>query len=155
MATDLDDLSTRFMAALRAKEAGKLDDAEDALRGILREEPRLAEPRLELARLLLDSDRLEDAEEHAREALMQLQAGNQWVDDLPDYVLLALAHGVLAETLRQRADQDEVIFGDPDAFKALLAESREHFNEAAKLDPSDEYASYYANFMGPSEEIEN
>lgn len=149
MPPDLDDLSQRFMAALRAKEDGKRDDAEEALRDILKEEPRLAEPRMELARLLLDTARLEDAEIHARDALTQLQAGNQWVDDVEEDVLLALCHGLVAEILRQRADADDVIFGDPEVFKGLVKESHEHFDEAARLDPSFEYASYYASFMGP------
>ena len=151
MSSDLDELSQHFMAALRAKEAGKVDIAEDTLRDILRSEPRLAEPRMELARLLLDSARLEDAETHAKEALEQLEAGNQWLDDLTPEVVLAVCHGLLAEILRRRADEDDVIFGDPDTFKDLVNEARIHFAKAAALDPSDETSSYYATFMGPPE----
>jgi tetratricopeptide (TPR) repeat protein len=143
-------LGQRFLAALQAKDVGNIDDAEDELREILRAEPRLAEPRMELARILLDTNRLEDAEVHAREALERLLAGGQWTDDLPEDVVRALCHALLAEILRRRADEDGVIFGDPEAFRRLVKESQEHFQLAAALDPSDEYSSYYAAFMGPS-----
>ncbi len=142
-------LSARFWAAMAAREAGRIDAAEDALRAILREEPRLPEPRLELARTLLDTERLEEAEDHAREAIIHLEAGGAWTDDLDDNVVLSIAHATLAEALRQRAESDEVVFGDPAVFKALVEESKDHFTKAAELDPSDATASYYAFFMGP------
>lgn len=148
----LDELGRRFLGALAHKEAGRLDQAEDGLRAILRQEPRLAEPRLELARILLDTDRLEEAEDHAREALDVLVNGGQWTDDLPENVVQALAHATLAELLRRKADEDDVIFGDPDAFKAIVREAKEHFAKAAALDPRDEYASYHAIFMSEPEE---
>lgn len=141
-------LQTRFVEALRLKDAGKLDDAEDIFREILAKEPRLPEPRMELARVLLDTERITDAEAHAREALAQLEAGGQWTDDLAEEVVQALCHGLLAEILRRRADADDVIFGDPAAFRALVEESKQHFERAAALDPSDEYSSYYAFFLG-------
>ncbi|TNE89099.1 MAG: hypothetical protein EP330_11715 [Deltaproteobacteria bacterium] len=142
------ELEPRFMKAIEAKDAGKLDLAEDELRGILRVEPRLAEPRMELARILLDTDRIEEAEEHAREALSQLEAGGQWTDELPENVVLGLSHALLAEVLRRRIEDDDVVFGSAERYQALLDESRKHFEEAARLDPSDEYASYHAFFLG-------
>jgi tetratricopeptide (TPR) repeat protein len=147
----LNALGSMFMAALKAKDSGKLDKAEETLISILRQEPRLPEPRMELARILLDSDRLVEAEDHVRTALDHLRAGGQWIDEVPEHVLLALAHALLAEILRRRIDQDDVIFGDPDEFKRLVAESRTNFSKAHELDPSDEYASYYAFFMGPED----
>ena len=59
------------------------------------------------------------------------------------------ARATLAEILRRRADEDDVIFGEPEAFRALLAESKVHFEQAATLDPSDAYSSYHAFFLGP------
>jgi len=147
-------LGPRFLAALRSKEQGDLDTAEDELRAILRIEPRLPEPHMELARILLDTDRLDEAEVHAREALQHLETGGQWTDDLPEEAVLALSHALLAEILRRRADEDDLIFGDPDTFEALVKESHTHFEEAARLDPSDEYSSYYAVFLGPPGESE-
>ena len=144
----LEQLSLAFVAALRAKDAGRVDTAEEGLRGIIATEPRLAEPHMELGRLLLDTDRLTEAEDHAREALAELEQTGPWTDEIPVDVVRALAHALLAEILRRRADEDDVIFGDPGAFKALVEESRGHFAKAAELDPSDEYASYHAFFLG-------
>jgi len=144
----LEGLERRFIIALGYKNAGKIDKAEDELRAILKIEPRLAEPRMELARVLLDTDRLGDAEVHARDALKRLEDGGQWTDEVPENVVLALCNALLAEILRRHADEDDVIFGDPAEFKRIVAEAQQHFSAAAKLDPSDDYASYYAFFMG-------
>jgi tetratricopeptide (TPR) repeat protein len=144
----LTELEPRFLAALSRKAAGDLDAAEEELRAILRLEPRLPEPHLELGRLLLDTDRLDDAEDHVREALRLVEAGGQWTDEIPEAVLEALTHATLAEVLRRRADDDDVIFGDAAVFRSLVDESRRHFARAAELDPQDEYASYHAFFMG-------
>lgn len=144
----LDALAERFMTAIRHKDQGRVDAAEDELRAILRAEPRLAEPRMELARILLDTDRLDEAEEQAREALSVLQTGGQWTDEVPETVVNAIAHATLAEVLRRKADEDDVIFGDPATFHAMIEESKEHFSRAAELDPSEEYGSYHAFFLG-------
>ena len=147
-ADQLQALGERFLTALRRKDAGELDDAEDLLRSILRAEPRLPEPHLELARILLDTDRTKEAEQHAREGLSHLEAGGQWTDELPENVVTALAHALLAEALRRRADEDDVLFGDPETFHAMVRSAREHFEAAAGLDPRDEYSSYHAFFLG-------
>ena len=144
----LEALGAKFLAALGRKEAGDLDGAEEDLRAVLRGEPRLAEPHMELGRILLDTDRLVEAEAHAREGLDHLAASGPWTEDLPADVVKALAHALLAEILRRRADEDDVLFGDPDRFHAMIAESKEHFAKAADLDPRDEYSSYYAFFLG-------
>jgi tetratricopeptide (TPR) repeat protein len=144
----LRDLEARFMEAVSARQRGEVDTAEDGYRAILAIEPRLPEPHLELAHLLVTTDRLSEAEEHAREALTYLLAGGQWVEDLAADEILGLAHATLAEILRRRADEDDVIFGDPEVFRALVAESREHFEAAARLDPSDDRSSYHAFFLG-------
>lgn len=146
---ELDRLAGIFMTALTAKEDGKLDAAEELLRDILRAEPRLAEPHMELARILLDTERLIPAEAEAREALDQLAATGPWLEEVAGATVHAIAHALLAEVLRRRADDDAVIFGDPEVFTALLDESRKHFDLARKLDPSDEYASFHAVFLGP------
>ena len=144
----LDGQSERFLAALEDLRMGRTDRAGETLRGILSVEPRLAEPRMELARILLDTGRLRDAEAEAREALGILEAGGQWTEELPEDVVLGLAHGLLAETLRQIADTDEVIFGDPAKFHAITLESRRLFERAAQLDADNQHASYHAFFLG-------
>jgi tetratricopeptide (TPR) repeat protein len=146
--TALDELARRFLDALNAKDAGRSEDAEDALRAILRLEPRLPEPRLELARILLDSDRLGEAEDEAREGLEHLANSGPWSEDLEPDQVTALGKALLAEVLRRRAEEDDVVFGDPAEFAALVAEAKALFTEAARLDPSDEYSSYHAFFMG-------
>ena len=144
----LEALSQQFLGALAAKDRGDIDRAEEALRAVLKVEPRLPEPRMELARILLDTDRLADAEPHARDALEHLGSSGPWTDELPENVVVGLAHALLAEILRRHADEDDVIFGDPERFRALVAESKEHFDKAAELDPDDSYSSYYAFFLG-------
>jgi tetratricopeptide (TPR) repeat protein len=143
-----DRLGQRFLDALARKDAGKLDEAEEALRALVADEPRIAEPRMELARVLLDTDRLPEAEDHAREAIEQLDRTGAWTAEVPENVVKALAHALLAEVLRRKADEDDVIFGDPAEFKAIVEESQREFSKAAELDPSDEYASYHAFFLG-------
>ena len=141
-------LGPLFLQALAHREAGDVDKAEDLLRDVIRREPRVGEPHLELARVLLDTDRVAEAEEHAREALSHLTTTGVWIEDVPENTVLALAHAVLAECLRRRADEDDLIFGDPDDFNAVIREAQAHFQAAHELDPSDEYASYHAFFMG-------
>jgi len=151
-AEKLEKLEKVFADALRMKDSGRLDDALEAFNTILTAEPRLAEPRMELARILLDTDRLQEAEEHARLALEQLEAGGQWVDDISEEVVMALCCALLAEVLRRRADEDNVIFGDPAEFKRIVEESQVFFQRASALDPSDEYSSYHAFFLGPEKQ---
>ncbi len=87
---------------------------------------------------------LEEAEHQTREALVVFLAGGQWVDDISEEQMLSVAHGQLAEVLRRRADCDEVLFGDPGVFKGLVAEYKQHFDEAARLDPDNAHAGYFA-----------
>ena len=96
----LDALGPRFMAALAAKDKGRLDEAEDELRALLKIEPRLPEPRLELARILLDSGRLATAlARHVPHLGGSPYAGFSWqgAADFPP-LLLGLAFAVLAIT---------------------------------------------------------
>lgn len=138
--THLAELGPRFVAALRLREAGRTDAAVEALQAILRLEPRLAEPRMELARAWLEMGRLEDAESEVREAIRLLEIGAQWTDDLPESVVLALAWGLLGEVLKERAATDDVVFGPEEGFRTLIDQSRVAFARAHALDPSDTYA---------------
>lgn len=144
----LDELGERFLSAISLKDGGSIDRAEDELRAILRAEPRLAEPRMELARILLDTDRLDEAIEQARESLDHLEKHGSWTEDVEENIVRAIAHATLAESLRRKADEDDVIFGDPEVFRALVAEARSHFERAAALDPQEDRSSYYAFFLG-------
>jgi tetratricopeptide (TPR) repeat protein len=143
----LSGLGSTFLSGVEHFRQGRIDKATEAFRAILAVEPRLAEPRLELARILLDTGRLPEAEAEAREALRLLEAGAQWLEALDESVMLGLAHGLLAEILRQLADTDEVIFGEPERFHAITRQAREHFAKAATLDPENQHAAYHAFFM--------
>jgi tetratricopeptide (TPR) repeat protein len=137
-------LQARFFQAMAARERGDVDGAAELLRGILRVEPRLPEPRMELANILLIADQLVEAEEHLRAAIISLETGGQWTEDLPEGVVLSLAYGTLGEVLRRQADADAVVFGAPGAFEALLTESRASFKKAAALDPDNAHAGYWS-----------
>ena len=71
---------------------------------------------------------------------------HEFVDDL-GYA------GDMERVMREVAEENapDVIFGDADAFKALVKDAKTHFQQAAALDPRDEYASYYAIFMGEND----
>jgi tetratricopeptide (TPR) repeat protein len=130
-------LGPRFFAALGLRSGGKVDAALEAFNEILRLEPRLAEPRMEIARIFLEMGRLEDAEAEIREAIRILEAGGQWTEDLPENVVLALAWSLLGEILKEKASTDEIVFGDAATFADLLDQSRFAFARAAELDPHD------------------
>jgi tetratricopeptide (TPR) repeat protein len=151
----LDGLGDRFMRAMELLQKGDQDRAAEILRGILAVEPRLAEPHLEIARILLDGGQLREARAEAEEGLRLLEAKGQWLEDLPEPVLLGLAHGLLAEILRQIADTDEVVFGDPQVFRGLTRLARRHFAKAAALDPENHHASYHAFFLGVGQQEED
>lgn len=140
----LPDLGPRFFAALQLRVDGKVDEAMELFRDILVKEPRLAEPRLELGRIYLELGHLPEAEAEAREAIRILDAGGQWTDDLPENVVLGLAWSLLGEALKERAASDEVVFGEPEVFRELLAQSRAAFAKAAELDPTDNSSFFNA-----------
>lgn len=148
-AEQLEQLAEQYRSAMRAQEAGDLDRSIDVLLSIVKVEPRLPEPHLSLGRLYLDSGQRARAEERTRQGLELLAETGPWTADLDPDVVNAIAHAQLAEILRQIADEDDVIFGDPERFATLIKESQEHFKTAAELDPSDETSSFYAFFMGP------
>lgn len=141
--THLDGLNQRFLEALALREKHDVDGAAEALRGILKVEPRLAEPRLELARILLDIGQADVAEEESREAIRILEGGGQWTDDLPEPVLQSLAWDLLGECIRTQTDSDEMVFGDPAVWVARLGQARDAYRRAAELDPENSHAVWW------------
>jgi thioredoxin-like negative regulator of GroEL len=142
-------LEKRFEEALEARRTGDVDGAAELLRGILKLEPRLAEPRLELAHLLIETGQVEEAEDHAREAISVLESGGRWTEDLDDSQILSLAWGTLGEALRRRADDDAVVFGPAATYEALVKESQSAFARAIALDPENEHARAWTLPSGP------
>ena len=145
-------LAIRFMRALELRRAGQVDRAAEDLRSILRVEPRLAEPHMELASVHLAIEQPERGLEHAREAVRLLETGARWNEDLPEHVVRSLAYNLLGEALRKTADQDAVVFGAPEQWKALMEEARGAFRRAAELDPENQHASWAAFGFGPEPE---
>lgn len=144
-------LGPRFMAAIEQREKGRVDRALDELRAILKIEPRLPEPRMELSRIYLEQDRLDDAEAEIKEAIRLLELGGQWIEDVPESVVLSLAWALLGEILKEQASTDEVVFsGDEERFTELLKASRAAFSRAHALDPSDTWSKLAASQIGES-----
>jgi len=141
----LSELEDHLYLALRLREKNEVDKAGELLRGILKVEPRLAEPRIELARILLDTQQLEEARGQAEEATRILEAGGQWTDEVPENVMRSMAYGLLGEIIRRQADADEVVFGDPEAWKTLVAASESAFSRARELDPDNTHAEYWGS----------
>ena len=150
--THLAGLADRFDEAMAARRSADVDRAKELLRGILKDEPRLAEPHLELAGLLLDLEQPEEALEHAREAVRLLNSGAVWTEAIPANVLAGLAWDTLGECLKQVADQDSVVFGPEERWRALMEESRFAFAQAVELDPTNEHADWGAFGMGATAE---
>ena len=144
----LEQLGAVFMEATRRIQRGEVARGAELLQMIVRRAPRLPEPHLELARIHYDAGQLGEAEAEAREALRYLEQGGQWVDEIPEDVMLSLAHGLLGEILKSRLDDDTVVFGDPTVYSGLLEESRRHFDAAARLDPQNDHAGHHAFFLG-------
>ena len=146
-------LGDAFMIGLRAREAGRVDDALAAFQGVRRAEPRLAEPRLEIGRIYLEMGRLAEAEAEAREAIRILDAGGAWTVEVPEAILLALGWALLGEVLKEEAASDEVVFGeDPARFAELVAQSRAAFARAHELDPADTVSGIKAAELGDVED---
>ena len=61
----LEELESRLMEALKLRRDGQTEKATEELRYILKVEPRLAEPRMELASIALQSGQWEEAEAQA------------------------------------------------------------------------------------------
>ena len=137
-------LEGRLMEALKLRRDGKTEQAADALRSILQVEPRLAEPRMELASIALQAGQLDEAEAQAEEAIQILNNGGQWTEELGEGVLLSLAWNLLGEALRQQADSDEIVFGNPERWQEIMEKAKNAFNQAEKLDPQNAHASAWS-----------
>ena len=140
-------LEQRFMQAMAARENGDLDSAAEMMLGILKIEPRLAEPHLELAHIYLQVEQLEDAQTHIDEAIIYLESGGQWTDDLEPDEILSLAYSTKGEIYRALAGQDEIVFGDEEEFTRLLKESKSAFKKASLINPQNEHAAYWSRSM--------
>ena len=140
----LEGLGEQFLSGIECMHKGDVDSAAEHFRRILKTEPRLAEPRLELARILMETSQLHEAEAEIREAIRILESGGQWIKDLEPDQVLSVGYGLLAEILRTRSQSDDAVFGDPDAWKRLVDEAHAVFRKARELDPDNAHADYWA-----------
>jgi len=140
----LEGLSDQFLSAIERMQQGDVDSAAEHFRRILKSEPRLAEPRIELARILMETSQLEEAEAEIREAIRILESGGQWIEDIEPHQVLSIAYGILAEVLRTLSQSDAAVFGDPEAWKRLVDEAHAVFRKARELDPDNAHADYWA-----------
>lgn len=135
-----------FLEAVEANNAGRADDALRLFKEILAEEPRMSEPRLEIASILLRRGDLEEAEAQAREGLDYVERGWRWLENLTDEQLLAHACNLLGEILKQRSVSDAVMRQGEAAMRQLWKEAGELFERGAEADP--ENPEVMANYLG-------
>jgi tetratricopeptide (TPR) repeat protein len=144
----LEALQAQFMVGLECTQAGHLDRAAELFRNILKKEPRLAEPRMELARLLLDTGQVDEASEQLAEAISVFEKGGQWIDGIPENTVLSAAYALLGESFQRQANVDEVVFGQPEKWKRLMEKAKAAFARAKTLDPENTEASIRAADLG-------
>lgn len=140
----LDGLGEQFLAGIQCMQSGDVDAAAEKFQRILRTEPRLAEPRIELARILIETKQIKEAEAELREAIRILESNGQWLDSLPENQVTSIAFGLLGEALRSLSESDEVVFGDPEAWRSIVDEAHAAFRKARELDPTNSHADYWA-----------
>ena len=130
----LQHLESFFLRAMEFRQNGQVGKAEKTLLALLREEPRLAEPHLELAHIYLNANKLDDAISHIASAIEGLESGGQWLD-VDEGELLSMAYAIQGEIYRTMADHDDMIFSDQANWNKLIKLSKEAFQRAAQLDP--------------------
>lgn len=147
----LDHLGEQLDQAMDLRLDGKTDEAEKILRDILETEPRLAEPRLELAHIALQKKNLEEAENQARYAVELLRSYGPWTLSLTAKQLLSYALTLHASVLSTILNASEDALEDPEALIAQWNEIASLFAEAAELDPKNETATELADRYLPIE----
>ncbi len=142
-------LGTKLARAFTLRGEGKHDEAADLLREILQADPRLPEPRLELAHIAASKGDWEEAEGQARAAVEILRAGGQWTAAMSPPQLLAFAINLLGEVLYRALEDSELIFRDEALFNTGWNEAAALFAEATKLDPANQDARHWAAHVRP------
>jgi Tfp pilus assembly protein PilF len=134
-AAAIEPMQALFMAAMEHRQVGHAKKAESCLLEILKNEPRLPEPHLELAHIYHGMELLEEAKTHIDQAVQFLENGGQWLD-LPENEILAMAYLIQGEIYRSLADLDEVVFGDQAVYVDYVNRAKNAFTKANHLDSS-------------------
>jgi hypothetical protein len=136
----LQSLQPKMTKALHLRQAGKDDAALKVLREILAAEPRLAEPRLELAHIAALREDWAEAELQATEAIRALRAGGQWTTEVDPRSLLSFALNLLGEIVVRPLEEGDLFLTDRPRFVRTWNRASVLFGEASKLDPDNEDA---------------
>jgi len=132
---DYDAIEKLFMEAVEASHKGKVDEALNLFKSCLEHEPRMCEPRFEIASICVSRGAFEEAEAQCREGLKYLERGWRWLDNLTDEQMLAHGYNLLGEILKQRSISDEVLDQGENVIRDLWEEAGLLFDKAADLDP--------------------
>ena len=136
---DLSEVEWIFNDAVKLMRDGDTAGAKDQFKQVLRADPRLPEPYLELAIISREEQDLDLAIDETRMGLELLEKGGQWVDTLPNHVVLAHARNLLAELLVEAAQQGDIPI-QPDVFEPMWNEAVALFESAQETDPDNETA---------------
>ena len=77
---DLRPLEKLFMNAMEFRQVGEVEKSEQILIRILKQEPRLPDPNLELAHIYLISEKFDEGLEHIKDTIRYLKNGGQWLE---------------------------------------------------------------------------
>ncbi len=136
----LRELEHSFLEAMEAREAGRLDDAFKLIKSVIRVEPRLAEPRLELAAICAERGDWDEAAEQVREAIEAIERGWRWMDNYSDDELISFASNLLGEILVRAGTEGDVSRWEDESLQAMWEEARRCFRRALEADPSNQEA---------------
>lgn len=142
-------LGTKLAQAFTLRSEGKHEDAAVLLREVLHADPRLPEPRLELAHIAAEAGDWEEAEGQARQAVALLRAGGQWTAVMGPAQLLAFAINLLGEVIYRALEDSDLIFRDASLFTEGWNEAAALFAEAHRLDPANTDARHWAAHVRP------
>lgn len=130
-------LEPKMRRALNAREQGNNAEARKLFGAILKEEPRLAEPRLELAHMAALTEDWDEAQSQARLAVEILKRGGQWTHDVEPKVLLGFALNLLGELMVRPLEEGDLFLTDRPRFDACWNEASVLFGLAMAADPSN------------------
>jgi tetratricopeptide (TPR) repeat protein len=130
-------LESKMRLAMSAREQGKDGEARELFEAVLKEEPRLAEPRLELAHMAALTEDWDEAQTQARLAVEILKRGGQWTQDVEPEVLLGFAINLLGELVVRPLEEGDLFLTDRPLFDASWNEASRLFALALEADPDN------------------
>jgi len=150
----LQELGPQLEQALALRGAGKDEEAIVLLREILKAEPRLAEPRLELSHIAASASDWREAEAQARLAVDTLRGGGQWTLDLEANELLSFALNLLGEVVVRGLEEGDLLMTNRPEFVERWNEASGFFREALEGDNSNKDARSNCIHYRPMEEVQ-